>query len=133
MTAVADLTCSDERRRAHARAAGLNGLDHLEVGADRRLLTVWFLLKAPPTISRDDVRIEGGRRIRDLQVVDVRMRRDDDPTRDDSMVVELDRPGDFSTYRLVVDVPGFDPRHAALDVSFTVDCPSELDLSLIHI
>ena len=127
MTAVADLTCSDERRRAHARAAGLNGLDHLEVGADRRLLTVWFLLKAPPTISRDDVRIEGGRRIRDLQVVDVRMRRDDDPTRDDSMVVELDRPGDFSTYRLVVDVPGFDPRHAALDVSFTVDCPSELD------
>lgn len=117
------------------RAQGHNGLDYLEVSGDQRILTVFFLLKGPAELTRNQVRIEGGRRIRGIRVLDVRMCRLDDPTRDDCMQVRLDRPGDFSTYRLRLvrsdDDPrppaGIDSRYAELTFSFKVDCPSELD------
>ncbi len=124
---MTELICRDDRRRAALRAKGRNGLDYLEVGADQRTLTVFFLLKGPEDIARDDVCVVGGRRVRDIRVVDVRMGRDEDPDRDDCMIVTLDRAGDFSTYELRVSAPELDPRYAALPVSFKVDCPSELD------
>ena len=125
------VTCQDERRRHKARAADFNGLDYLEVSADQRKLTVYFLGKAPEGITRKNVRITGGRRIRDVRVVDVRLCRQDDPERDDCMIVTVDRPGDFSTYELCLLGLGeevrIDPRYACLAFSFKVGCPSDLD------
>src|SRR5205085_276494 len=47
---------------------------------------------------------------------------------DDCLRIDLDRPGDFSTYSLCLSgVPGIDPRFACLDFSFKTGCASELD------
>jgi hypothetical protein len=87
------------------------------------------------------VRIEGGRRIRDIRVVKVEIDRAHDPELDDCLRITLDRFGDFSTYRvclvqkgkdtsggaIYLPYPGIDPRYACLDFSFKVDCPSDLD------
>src|SRR5215211_6309805 len=133
------LTCQDEQRRTairkenrRRREAGqtryVNGLDYLEVGEDclepgkdECTLTVYFIDKAPENIKPRNVRIEGGRRIRDIQVVDLEVQPAEDPDLDDCMKVVLDRAGDFSPYTLRVvrlneegrptDKPmrGFDP------------------------
>src|SRR4051812_16599815 len=100
------LSCRDERRRALVRRSRLNGLDFVEVGDPPVTLTVYFLQKAPPKVGIRNIRIDGGRRVRDIRVVDVTMCRVDDPDLDDCMVVTVDRFGDFSTYRLSLVEPG---------------------------
>lgn len=132
------LTCRDDARRHEVRRAGLNGLDYLEVGTDQLTLTVYFLGKAPKGLRRENFRVDGGERIRDIRVDDLEIHRDRDPELDDHAVITVDRWGDFSTYTLrVVDLdrgrptdrpmPGFDPRYDRLAFSFKVDCPSDLD------
>jgi predicted phage baseplate assembly protein len=132
------LTCQNEQRREAVRAEYRNGLDYLEVSDDQYTLTVYFLGKAPARIRKENVSIEGGRRIRGIRVVDLRVHREEDPDLDDRMEVVVDRPGDFSTYILRVvkvergrstDKPmsGFDPRYARLKFSFKAGCPSDLD------
>ncbi len=142
--------CNDEQRRHAVRAKPeLNGLDYLEVGEDYRTLTVYFLGKAPQELLRKEgepidsykrrlrqfVRIEGGRRIRDVKVEDVEVRQATDPKtgivdpeRDDEMIVQVDRDGDFSTYTLrLVGLENIDPRYDHVTFSFKADCPSDLD------
>jgi len=131
--------CCDERRREVARAtAGVNGIDFLEVRDDptlsdaarleaQRVLEVHGL-KPMTDLEAANVRIEGGDRIRDIQVVDAT------PT-GDVLTVTVDRPGDFSRYtlRLVesetsrTPPDGFDPRLVAVEFSFKVLCPSPFD------
>ncbi|MGD8966114.1 MAG: putative baseplate assembly protein [Anaerolineae bacterium] len=136
----ATLTCQDERRRqAVRRHEDYNGLDYLEVSDDQLKLTVYFLEKAPEELREENVRITGGRRIRDIEVVDLQLCQHLDPDLDDCVVVTVDKPGDFSTYELcLVDLdeygrptgrpfPGLDPRYACLPFSFKVGCPSDLD------
>lgn len=145
----ATLICHDEQRRHKVRAEGFNGLDYLEVNDDQRTLTAYFLGKAPEKLTRllkedkvramKHVRIVGGRRIRDIRVIDLDIRQHDDPDLDDCLLITVDKPGDFSTYRLcLVDLdgddrptdrpfPNFDPRYACLDFSFKEGCPSDLD------
>jgi hypothetical protein len=135
----AGLTCREERRRDRVRAADLYGFDFVEVGEEQTDLAVTFLGKAPPNIERANVRISGGRRVRDIVVTDLRVVRQRDPTFDDRLEVTVDKPGDFSTYRLRLvkldeggnqtDAPfdGFDPRYASVDFSFKAGCPSDLD------
>lgn len=136
---MSTLLCKDENRRHEVRKAELNGLDYVEVSQDRRRLTVFLLGKAPAWLRSQNVTIEGGRRIRDIRVIDLDIHRHDDPEVDDCLVVTVDRPGDFSTYQLGVraldregrptrePLEGFDRRYACVDFSFTADCPSELD------
>jgi hypothetical protein len=144
------LICQDEQRRKAIRkenkerreaerADYLNGLDYLEVGDDPRKLTVYFLDKAPERIEKENLRIEGGRRIRDIRVVDREVYREEENDVDDWMEVVVDRAGDFSTYTLRVveldergkptgePMADFDPRYAWLDFSFKAGCPSDLD------
>jgi len=133
------LVCSDERRRHAVRAAGnLNGLDYLEVSEDQLTLTVYFLGQAPEAIGRENVRIEGGRRVQ-LRVTGLHLCLEEDPELDDCMRVTVDQPGDFSTYTLcLVEVdergeptgrpfPGFDRRYSCLRFSFKAGCASGLD------
>ncbi len=145
------LVCKNDRRRAKVReqAQTWNGLDYLEVSQDQRELTVYFLNKAPATITQGNVRIGGGRRVTGIQVQHIDLCRMKDDKRDDCLHVWLDKPGDFSTYTLclvevdaegqpVVELdaqgqeqyrpmPGIDPRYACLSFSFKVGCPSDLD------
>jgi hypothetical protein len=144
------LHCKDDQRRvAVRRRKDLNGLDYLDVSQDQKTLTVYFLGKAPAQLLqsageknadyekrlREYVRIEGGRRVRDIKVTDVSVHqainprtRKVDPELDDWMDVSVDKYGDFSTYSLrMVDVEDIDPRYDHIDFSFKIDCPSDLD------
>ncbi len=138
--------CRDDTKRRQAIRAtegkqdGLNGIDYIDVSEDQRTLTVFFLLKAPEReLQPGNVRIDGGRRVRNIKVLDVTFCRNEDPERDDCMRVKVDKPGDFSTYTLCLvkaddqghptDEPldGFDVRYTCIDFSFKANCPSDLD------
>jgi hypothetical protein len=135
--------CEDQRRRAAVRAARgpggepvVNGIDYLEVAPSQRTLLVHFLhdLVGPDAVPGavqlgvEHVRIDGGVRVTGIGVTHV-------TATDDLLSVEVDAPGDFSTYRLSLvgsspdGVPpdGFDLRLSEVEFSFKVDCPSEFD------
>ena len=117
----------------------LNGIDYLEVAsADQRRLDVFFLHDVPgqpnpvppaaPTLTKGNVVIEGGVRIRGISV-------DSISTSNNVLTVNVSRAGDFSTYTLRIvtsptnpDPPaGFDPQLSAVDFSFKVECRSDFD------
>ncbi|HYX53830.1 MAG TPA: putative baseplate assembly protein [Candidatus Limnocylindrales bacterium] len=139
----ADLSCRKEERREAVRAASLYGLDYVEVGSiendDQRTLYVHFLGKMPPKFEKENLALGGGRRIRDVQITDLRVFRLDDPERDDYMEVDVNKSGDFSTYTLSVvesdaqgrptgaPMTGFDQRYSKVCFSFKASCPSDLD------
>lgn len=133
------LVCRNEQRREVVRKEhDLNGLDYLEVGADQRTLTVYFLGKAPVSLEPSNILIEGGQRIRDIKVKKITVTQTKLAELDDFMEVVTDKEGDFSTYTLgVVDGrdkegnwkrhPKFDAHYDRVEFSFKVDCPSNLD------
>ncbi len=135
---MTNLICNNDIRREDVRRDHqLNGLDYLEVDQDQLTLSVYFLGKAPVEIDKINVRIEGGRRIRDIRIEDVTVHHYERVEQDDFMEVTVDRAGDFSTYTLCVveqneqgewqPHSAFDPRYDRVDFSFKVDCPSDLD------
>jgi len=158
--------CIGEERRESVRGASLNGFDYVEVtGDDQRTIAVYFLGKAPPAIeveghprppiTKRNVRIEGGRRIRNVRVLDVSIHRNEHPREDDWMEITVDKAGDFSPYTLrlvetderghpIVDrdesgreqfrpFHGFDPRYTELEFSFKPGCPADLDCKIEQI
>jgi hypothetical protein len=145
--------CCDERRlNAIKSHSTLNGIEFLEVVDDpnapyeqRQHTLIVHLVKdiAPDALGIENVRIEGGERIREVRVTNVTVGAFDPlpltspPTGGGSTVlkVQVAEPGDFSTYTLrLVDGPGhpepptgFDPILSAVEFSFKVACPSDLD------
>ncbi len=132
--------CDEKRRTAVKKKAGLNGIDFLEVhdGPDvplaerQRTLFVHFLKDdGVAAFTEANIRIEGGDRIRDVHALKAAVDASDPLV----LVVEVDQPGDFSTYTLRLtqsatdpDRPdGFDPRLSAVDFSFKVECANEFD------
>ena len=139
---TANEVCYDEKRREKVRGSGLSGLDYVEVSEDQLTLSVYFLGNAPEGLDTPNVIIEGGRRVRNIQVLDVQVNRESDPDLDDSMEVTVDKAGDFSTYTLRLvkpegydtqgrpiygQFPGVDPRYGQVDFSFKAGCASDLD------
>ena len=117
------MICNDERRRIAVRAMGINGLDSVDVGADRRVVTVIFFGKAPEELDVSNFRVEGGRRITSIEVIAVHPCANDDPELSDRVRLTLDRAGDLSTYRLcVIDLEGFDPVYSSIDFRFVTGC-----------
>lgn len=139
--------CCDEGRRIAVQASELNGIDFLEV-LDRdappppkhrppfenrqRFLLVHFLKsQGLDALTVDHFRIEGGERITDIDVIAVTPSDEQDTV----LQLEVNQPGDFSTYRLrlgrdsVDGLPlaGFDPILSILEFSFKVECPSDFD------
>ena len=146
MLKTSQLCSDDSQRRYDVRAhraddkPDLNGIDYIEVDVDdQRILYVHFMDKAPENLSEKNVRIDGGRRIRDIRALDVTLCDPDDPEQANCMQVTVDKAGDFSTYTLCLvaldaqdhplDAPlaGFDVRYACADFSFKANCPSDLD------
>src|SRR5450755_545550 len=135
--------CNDEQRREKVRtSAHSSGLDYVEVCEDQLSLSVYFLGKAPQELDTPNVIIEGGRRVRNIQVLNVQVHRDKDSELDDWMEVTVDKAGDFSTYTLRIvspkgytaqrqpdyePFPDLDQRYSQVDFSFKAGCPSDLD------
>ncbi len=155
--------CCDERRLDVLRLAGTaNAIDFIEVldraappGAPRqRTLFVRLLRPVPATLTRDNVLIDGGERIRRIGVVWVAAA-DNLPAlaepglvdsiagateRAHTLVVRTDSEGDYSRYRfaLVAGIgatlppAGFDPLLAGIGFSFKVECPSDFDCAEVR-
>ena len=137
------LTCRLEWRRQRDRGQGWSGIDYIEVidDGDQRQLCVHFFGQIPQGFTKDDVVIEGGRRVRGIKVVKVDYHGDDrvaGSNIDACLRVMVDKPGDFSTYTLRLvggeDWPQnderfqkLDPRYSHAEFSFKVGCPSDLD------
>jgi predicted phage baseplate assembly protein len=107
------------------------------VSEDQLTLTVYFLGKAPEHLTTENVRIDGGVRIKDIKVTGISFCREEDPQLDDCMRVSVDKYGDFSTYTLRLVKAGknrqaekqdeFDPLYSQIDFTFKAGCPSDLD------
>jgi hypothetical protein len=122
------LICDDEeRRQAVIEDVDFNGIDYIEVPASsldaQRFLHVYFLtpdfidslIGAPGRFA-----ISGGVRITDIRPLAV--------TRvDNHLVVEVNRPGDFSPYTLTVSANWVDPAFASKEFSFKAGCASDFD------
>lgn len=140
-------SCCDELRRTVVkRTPGWNGIDFIEV-IDRaassqterqRFLTVHFLKPLGAlTLTAGNIRIEGGEREKNIKVLNTAAGTGADAH---VLTVEVDRPGDFSRYtlRLVKDAldddppADVDPRLAAVEFSFKVECPSPFDCAPLH-
>jgi len=130
--------CNPRRRNALRGHAKLNGIDFLEVldgpavpMLDRqRTLFVHFVNPAGNALKAKNFRIEGGERIRDIQVETVTATADNHV-----LAVKVNEPGDYSTYtlRLVTDANHLEPPNgideilATIEFSFKVECKSEFD------
>jgi hypothetical protein len=143
--------CDENRRQAVRRHAVLNGIDFLEVEdnpadppAKRQRTLLVHCLKdlEPGEIAREQVLIEGGERLRHIQVTGVASGGAAPPPLSpppgagpNVLIVQVDAPGDFSTYTLrllksaaeKVPPDRFDPLLAAVDFSFKAACPSDFD------
>lgn len=128
--------CDDDRRRQTIFGQpGLNGIDYIEVldqeappNLRQQILNVSFInAPAPAGISPANVEIVGGERITGVQVTSTSMT-------GDTLVVQVNEPGDFSEYTLrIVDsagrepYPGLDPALSEIPFSFKVECPTDFD------
>ncbi len=140
-------SCCDELRRQVVRNhPTLNGIDFLEVidhtaptEAERqRKLELHFVKPLGAlTLAANNIKIEGGERITTFHVLSVVT---GSGSSANVLTVEVDQPGDFSTYtlRLVTGAlndavpPGIDPQLASIEFSFKVECPSPFDCAPQH-
>lgn len=158
-------TCCDEFRRSAVREhAGLNGIDYLEVldtdapnrFLPQRTLLLRLLKPVPPTLGRENLRIDGGERVRNISIEWATAANDppatvsvseaerqffiDLPAADHVLLIRTDRYGDHSHYQLHLQRSttdrrspiGFDPRLATSAFSFKVECPSDFDCKPRH-
>jgi hypothetical protein len=147
-----ELHCPDEERRGLIRGKGINAIEFLEVLPGQRTLLV-HCLGTFGALDAQNVVITGGVRVRgveavwagsastvDLDTLDERERPriEEMPfgEREQTLLVRVDRAGDFSTYTLSLvasraahDRPpdGFDPILSTAAFSFKVDCASPFD------
>ncbi len=150
--------CCDQRRLDVLRVAGsANAIDFIEVldraspaGAPRqRTLFVRLLRPVPATLTRDNIVIDGGERIRRVPVVWIAPANNlpavaeaglvasitSAADRARTIVVRTVSEGDFSRYTLslvasigaTLPPAGFDPLLSRIAFSFKVECPSDFD------
>jgi hypothetical protein len=149
--------CDELRRNAVDAHPTLNGIDYLEVLDNdaptfelrQRTLFVRLLKPVPAGFGTENVRIEGGERVRDIDIEWVAPASAPPgsvsaaeqalyaalPEPDHVLLVRTDRYGDHSSYTLrlvrsaldALSPPSFDPRLCAVDFSFKVECPSDFD------
>ena len=156
-------------RRGRRRTPTLNGIDYLEVDRPRsaatdplrqRTLLVHCLKPLPAAFSRDNVRLDGGERVKNItsngQRRPRRCRRSSaSPAKPTTAAIVTARPNPSlaswwcaspspatspptrcasSTSAIDESPPAnFDPQLAAIDFSFKVDCPSDFDCKPVHL
>jgi hypothetical protein len=135
--------CKNERRRIAVRdklengQPILNGIDYLEVLADRKTLAVYFLHLLPSgqeALGEENIQIAGGTRVQNLFAESV-------SSNTNVLTVRANQVGDYSRYTLrlvrssftsaLLDEPeppeGFDPQLSQVEFSFWVEEFSEFD------
>lgn len=132
--------CKNENRREAVRNnAAWNGIDFLEVAsADQETLTVTFIHNLPgqsdpvppvgPALTPENIIIEGGVRIRNIDVLSV-------SATNNELTITVDKAGDFSWYTLRIvssnidhkPPTGYDPQLSHIEFSFKAACPNEFD------
>ncbi|AFY57591.1 putative phage Mu protein gp47-like protein [Rivularia sp. PCC 7116] len=132
--------CKNQLRRAKVLSKNiLNGIDYLEVGADRKTLLVYFLHNLPGVaqedsvpansnaLTADNILITGGIRVRSIVVESV-------TSFENLLTVRVSGNSDFSTYTLklvdsdgITAPKGFDSQLSQVDFSFWVEDRSEFD------
>lgn len=111
--------CEQERRLRAVKLGGqLNGIEFLEVVSPQTLHV--HLVKPAVGIQADQVSVEGGERIPEVEVESV-------AANDHVLVVQTAGTGDFSYYTLRIDTAGFDPMLREIKFTFKVDCDSGFD------
>jgi hypothetical protein len=134
--AVLYFCCDEDRRRNEiARRTDLNGIEFLEVDETQFTLYVHFIHN--PTslgITKENVTIAGGERIRGIHVIKTSVQVDPrSGSPDPVLVVDVDTPGDFSIYTLHLapsknsPLTGLDPVLRAVDFSFKMNCETKFD------
>jgi len=149
--------CRGDERREDVRSSGtLCGIDDVEVYPDGVTICARLFGTVPEGLTADNVKISGGTRITEINVVEV----DFEEHEDEGTCVRatLDRTGDFSVYCLCLVAsdqdeirergericsfdplperplvtappPGVDPRYACAEFRFHLDCPTNEDCS----
>ena len=136
------MICRDDRRREAVRQKqGLNGLDYVEVeevvvsGKKQPLLRVYLLGKFKGVVNPDNVRIDGGVRVKGLVATHVKLVPGSRKDEDDVLEISVNQWGDYSTYTLHVvkgdeynrpgtePLPGFEPLYAKVDFVFRGAAP----------
>ena len=117
----------------------INGIDYLEVvSVDQRTLNLFFLQNLPgevdgvpanPLLKKENVCIEGGVRVKKINVISVSADKN-------ILTINVDNTGDFSMYSLRIcnsstdkNTPpdNFDQQLSSIDFSFKINCPNEFD------
>ncbi|MBZ5621701.1 MAG: hypothetical protein LAQ69_23685 [Acidobacteriia bacterium] len=138
MDAEQNLSCRNEQaRRALLINSSFNGIDFVEVDpANHRVVRIFFIKPVGPfnplnpldpndqyglSTNLSPITIEGGTRIVGIRPVNCAR------LADGSLTLVVDQAGDFSTYTLVIDIPGLDRLLKQIDFSFMASCPSDFD------
>lgn len=131
--------CTDDRRAEIEKSPNdVNGIDFIEVSEDQRHLFIRFIKPDHVAgLTKDNFRIEGGERIRDVRVISVSQGIGSliDPN---TLTLEVNSPGDFSIYTLRIvrggtsadrDRPpqGFDPLLSETEFEFKAACETDFD------
>ena len=130
--------CDDRRKEAVRKHPTLNGIDYLElsddptVPGDARLRTLYVYCIKPlgdaSLLGRENVKIEGGERIRDIAVTSVSIGANG---QSNVIAAQVNKAGDFSSYtlRLLPGVrgPQFDPLLTTVDFTFKIEAPNNFD------
>lgn len=151
--------CEKLRLNAVREHPTLNGIEYLDVvdnpsdanDVRQTTLIVHFVKELTPlSLSKQNVRIEGGERVRNIKVVDINVGGIGSPPSPPSspidgdvmkqLIVKVSEAGDFSRYtlRIVEDnkdndpPPGFDPILSSIEFSFKVLCAKEFDCKPVH-
>jgi hypothetical protein len=127
MSKLADITCHDIARREDVLAhPTLNGIDYIEVPKnDQQNIRIYFIKPTLPKLSLSDVGIEGGVRIRNIRAQSLQVKTDANGNQ--YLEVNVDKPGDFSTYVLAIDSAEVDVAFSRHPFSFKAGCPSDFD------
>ena len=126
------LSCADDARRATLLGqSARHGIDYLEVTTPDQLTLEVHLIADPGVVAfvssldgrTDKVRISGGERVRDIAITGVSVL----APGSDTIVVKVDRTGDFSTYTLAIEDATMDLAYAEVDFTFKAGCPARFD------
>ncbi len=130
-------TCCDNRRRDAVRAqktyrgVDFNGIDYLEVQDGTTLLLHFIHPLKAAGLSKENVQINGGERIQDIEVVSIEEGRE---KRASVLSVTVNKAGDAAAYTLSLSTDPrrlvLDPQLSAIDFTFhladiSFDCQQE--------
>ncbi|HZD09412.1 MAG TPA: hypothetical protein VE176_14240, partial [Candidatus Limnocylindrales bacterium] len=147
MSPFQNTVCDNATRRIQIEQDPVtNGIDYVEVvtspAADnQRVLQVFFIPKDPANVigqnnltllmqklptAQQEISIQGGVRIQNIEILDVAFVTD-------HVEVRVSEPGDFSDYTLIIQDPAVDEFYSQVQFNFKAGCPSHFDCRVMEV